>query len=444
MSGGINFGSLTIFINGKADNLTDYDKNGDGVFQHDELIQIFEENELDTFNLRSLNQGKKDDDVTADSFMLWGARITMEEVLRELIDTTLSKEFIGKLAQYQSTVKEELRVFLTEYLNSKEINDIDSLAKEFTGVLQTKYEEVKEKYIAEAISDGSVNEKMLSASDEVITDVINNITSADKVSPDIRRTIKTALEEESLIFINSYNGGEATFKMALNVYLGEFLENSEKSLMQSNINDWKKLISKTGEYISQNKFGQIKNQSKKFLENAVNNEIYIVYNGVQVNLNNIDNLLNLYSVNDGEKSNPESLIKVINNIADNLSDVSKLESIISGETNKIIISGSGDISVKKQANEDNSGDNRLAPSILDMIDKVINSLYADYISTHNADESPYKNEFGRALEKEAVIYMETHKNEDDTELMKHLSEFMNQSIYSSLSPYIDEWNAINS
>ena len=145
MNSGINFGSM--LINGRAVNLSDYDKNKDGKLQDDELKKLLEEFQLDTFNLKSIDKNG-DKVVSPDELSVWAQQMIMEETLKQLITTRVSVELIGENAKYQQPIILALREFLHDFVENFSGNTSE-MAEKFAEVLLTKYEELKKEIIPE-------------------------------------------------------------------------------------------------------------------------------------------------------------------------------------------------------------------------------------------------------------------------------------------------------
>jgi len=447
MSGGINFGSLTIFINGKAVNLSDYDDNGDGKLQGDELKRLQDEFELDTFNLKTVDRNG-DEQVTADEFLIWGERIKMEDLLRQLFETKLSLEFIGELAPYQSVVKDELRDMVNDLINGVDMEYVRTLAKNFEEILPEKYEEIKARCLAEINSKDDTNTVYLKLAEETVEEVYlkllqrpisEGVLYGNKLTDSQKALIKDLLKTESLAFIKIYEGGESSFVYALTEHLIAYMEASEKSLMGDKKSDWDELVGGLGEYISQNEFAKIKNQANKVLLTAVEAGIKIYYNGELITSENVNKILDLYSREGTNGNDAQALINLINSVLENLSDKSRLDAIAAGETNEIRVSGPDVQSGAAAQERPYVTGSRLSQMALDMVDKVIDSLYAEYIDLYSAQKSSYKKEFGNAMEKAALVYMEAHPYATEEELTEYLREYMAQTVYGAMKASINRW-----
>lgn len=447
MSGGINFGSLTIFINGRAVNLSDYDDNGDGKLQGDELKRLQDEFELDTFNLKTVDRNG-DEQVTADEFLIWGERIKMEDLLRQLFETKLSLEFIGELAPYQSVVKDELRDMVNDLINGVDMEYVRTLAKNFEEILPEKYEEIKARCLAEINSKDDTNTVYLKLAEETVEEVYlkllqrpisEGVLYGDKLTDSQKALIKDLLKTESLAFIKIYEGGESSFVYALTEHLIAYMEASEKSLMSDKKSDWDELVGGLGEYISQNEFAKIKNQANKVLLTAVEAGIKIYYNGELITSENVNKILDLYSREGTNGNDAQALINLINSVLENLSDKSRLNAIAAGETNEIRVLGPDVQSGAAAQERPYITGSRLSQMALDMVDKVIDNLYAEYIDLYSAQKSSYKKEFGNVMEKAALVYMEAHPYATEEELTKYLRGYMAQTVYGAMQVSINRW-----
>lgn len=447
MSGGINFGSLTIFINGRAVNLSDYDDNGDGKLQGDELKRLQDEFELDTFNLKTVDRNG-DEQVTADEFLIWGERIKMEDLLRQLFETKLSLEFIGELAPYQSVVKDELRDMVNDLINGVDMEYVRTLAKNFEEILPEKYEEIKARCLAEINSKDDTNTVYLKLAEETVEEVYlkllqrpisEGVLYGDKLTDSQKALIKDLLKTESLAFIKIYEGGESSFVYALTEHLIAYMEASEKSLMGDKKSDWDELVGGLGEYISQNEFAKIKNQANKVLLTAVEAGIKIYYNGELITSENVNKILDLYSREGTNGNDAQALINLINSVLENLSDKSRLNAIAAGETNEIRVLGPDVQSGAAAQERPYVTGSRLSQMALDMVDKVIDNLYAEYIDLYSAQKSSYKKEFGNVMEKAALVYMEAHPYATEEELTKYLRGYMAQTVYGAMQVSINRW-----
>lgn len=143
MNSGINFGS--ILINGKGTNLKKYDANGDGKLNEDELKRLMEDFQLDTYNFKSVDKNN-DREISPDEFTLWGQQMLMEEMLKEVINTRVSVEIIGKYAEYQQRIISDLRDFYEDFLKNPGV-ELGEMAEKFAQVLLVKYEEIKKEVL---------------------------------------------------------------------------------------------------------------------------------------------------------------------------------------------------------------------------------------------------------------------------------------------------------
>ena len=451
MSGNINFGSLTIFINGRAVNLSNYDDNNDGKLQGDELKKLVEEFELDTFNLKSIDKNG-DEELSPEEFLFWGEELRMEELLRQLFEDVVANDFSGALAEYQQVVRDELRAFLDDFVTSAGLEATGQLYNTFAEMLPSKYDEIKAKYLGEADDRGTVQENYRKMADSVTETIYGEVMA--KVLPDgssysstlsdaQKLSVRNMISTAALQFAKVYEGGEATFVVALTSYLENYISENEQDIMQDTKSDWELLIKNLGGYISQNEFNKLRKQAGKILETAVNNGIMIYYNNELITLENISKILNVYS-HDGEAGrDTEALMKFINNVLNGLSDVSHLDAAISGKTNEIRITG-GVVKSGFESDLALPGTGRkLSQSTLDMIDKVIDTLYDEYVKKYSTQKSVNNNNFGRVLEKEALTCMEANPFIDETELETYLRKFMDKTVFEALNPYIKDWkNAI--
>lgn len=451
MSGNINFGSLTIFINGRAVNLSDYDDNKDGKLQGDELKKLVEEFELDTFNLKSIDKNG-DEELSPDEFMFWGEELKMEDLLRQLFEGVLAEDFSGELAQYQQPIRDELRAFMDDFVTSAGLEDIGQLYNNFARVLPAKYEEIKAKYLSEAGGKGTIQENYKKAADSVTEDMYKSImskplpdgTSYNTILTDAQKlSVRSMINDAAMKFARAYQGGEATFAFALTSYLTGYISENEKDIMQETKTDWDNLTNNLGGYISQNEFNKLRKQAGNILKTAVNSGIQIYYNDELVTLENIDKILTAYSHQGGVENDSKALITLINDILNGLSEVSHLASAISGQTNEIRVKGSSLQTTSISEPPASASGRKLSQSALDMIDKVIDKLYAEYITKYSTEKGMHNNNFGQVLEKEALAYMEANPYADEAELDNHLRKFLDATAYDALNPYIEDWNKVN-
>lgn len=289
MSGGINFGSLTIFINGSAVNLKDYDKDGDGKLQGDELRDLLSKFQLDTYNMQTIDRNG-DEEISADEFIFWGQRLLMDDAVKQLIETQVSMDFIGQYAQYQPQIIAALKAFIDEFIELNGAENVFDIADKFIEILPSKYEEFKKQFIGE--TDGTkpprgengINPLFLEIANTTVESVFETLMSA--LAPDStqfsiylndeqKTAIKNALTNESLTFIETYDGGEATFGFALMLHLQSFMNESEQGAMFGEQALWENLINSLGGYLTMNQLRKLRNQASSFLTAATENGINI-------------------------------------------------------------------------------------------------------------------------------------------------------------------------
>lgn len=289
MSGGINFGSLTIFINGSAVNLKDYDKDGDGKLQGDELRDLLSKFQLDTYNMQTLDKNG-DEEISADEFIFWGQRLLMDDAVKQLIENRISMDFIGQYAQYQPQIISMLKTFIDEFIEINKTEDISKIADKFIEILPSKYEEIKKEFIPEtpeaipSKGDDGINPKLLEIADNVIQNVFEAMMEG--IAPDgtqysiylndeQKSAILNALKTESYAFAEVYDGGEASFGFALMLHLQSYMNESEQGAMLGEQASWESLLGNFGEYLTINQIKKLHSQAGSFLTTATNNGINI-------------------------------------------------------------------------------------------------------------------------------------------------------------------------
>lgn len=169
MGGNINFGFLT-FINGQSVNLSEWDKNGDGKLEQDELKALLAKYQLDSVEFSTIDRNG-DKEVTDAELTFWAKEILLEDALNKLITTRISVEIIGENAQYQKSIIEELRDFTDEYIKSAEAEDIYKLTEQFVVDLDKKYEEIKENFSVVVVKPPERS----SGTDETLNYAINGV-----------------------------------------------------------------------------------------------------------------------------------------------------------------------------------------------------------------------------------------------------------------------------
>lgn len=289
MSGGINFGSLTIFINGSAVNLKDYDKDGDGKLQGEELRDLLNKFQLDTYNMQTIDKNG-DEEISADEFIFWGQRLLMDDAVKQLIETRVSMEIIGQYAQYQPQIVTALKAFIDEFIELNGTENIFNIADKFIEILPSKYEEIKKQLIGDLDETGNprgndgVNPQYYEIADSIIENVFTTLMSG--IAPDgtqysiylndeQKLEIMNALKTESNAFIETYDGGEATFGFALMLHLQAYMNESEQGAMFGEKALWENLISSLGGYLTMNQLRKLRAQAGSFLTAATDNGINI-------------------------------------------------------------------------------------------------------------------------------------------------------------------------
>ena len=147
MNSGINFGSLTIFVKGKAVDVSQYDENGDGKLQEDEYKRLIADNTLDTYNSKTIDK-QESQEMDMDALTAWGLQMLLEDELKQVINTRVGTEIIGKYVGYQQEIIAELREFTNEFMAKNGLVDIYAAAEEFAVQLPEKYEEIKNRVIS--------------------------------------------------------------------------------------------------------------------------------------------------------------------------------------------------------------------------------------------------------------------------------------------------------
>ena len=337
---------------------------------------------------------------------------------------------------------------VNDLINGVDMEYVRTLAKNFEEILPEKYEEIKARCLAEINSKDDTNTVYLKLAEETVEEVYlkllqrpisEGVLYGDKLTDSQKALIKDLLKTESLAFIKIYEGGESSFVYALTEHLIAYMEASEKSLMGDKKSDWDELVGGLGEYISQNEFAKIKNQANKVLLTAVEAGIKIYYNGELITSENVNKILDLYSREGTNGNDAQALINLINSVLENLSDKSRLNAIAAGETNEIRVLGPDVQSGAAAQERPYVTGSRLSQMALDMVDKVIDNLYAEYIDLYSAQKSSYKKEFGNVMEKAALVYMEAHPYATEEELTKYLRGYMAQTVYGAMQVSINRW-----
>ena len=146
MNSGINFGSLTIFVKGKAVDVSQYDENGDGKLQEDEYKKLIADNTLDTYNSKTIDK-QEGQEMSPEELTDWGLQMLLEDTLKRLINTRVATEIIGKYVGYQQEIITELKEFTNNYRANNGLIDIYAASEEFEVLLPEKYEEIKNRII---------------------------------------------------------------------------------------------------------------------------------------------------------------------------------------------------------------------------------------------------------------------------------------------------------
>ena len=316
---GINqFGSLTT-QSGKKLEFKDFDLNNDGEISKAEFSQVVSNYKLDSLELSSLDSNK-DEVITVEEFANFEIEAQMNEELRS-IGNVISKdpELTGSNLALGEQILADLKEW-TEQFKAEYTGDLAKMLEEFKTQLQTKYKELRETTLYN--SPKNVGSRVL---DSMLEELASELEEqADTISADVAKDIQNtyAKKLETLItkFIQSYDG--ENFEADLIAYVDASLNKTDAENMAAAVDKLNSGLHSDDYIDSFNEFPKYKEQVKEFLMEALNNDLTLRMNGVNIiSEASIDTLLTKYE-------DADSLRADLNELIETFSDTTLKDSII--------------------------------------------------------------------------------------------------------------------
>lgn len=272
MSGfqGINqFGSLT--VNGQKLTFEDFDKDKDGKITQEEYDALLKEVELDSVELSTIDKNE-DKTLSEEEFEIYEQKLLMQDAVNEM-KSTISTDFSGSKSQYL----QEVTVYLKDYINGYAltyVGEVSSMAEDFKTSLPAKYEEIKQEVLKNDTS---------SIKSQVLDDIINEIAAERIVQEDGTelpsyknseiQTLGKRLEAAADVYMQNYTG--ANLQTDLTRYLQDYMNKSDSERLADSVSGYREVADSLGIYIDSGEFEALKEVAKEFLNDALENGMYI-------------------------------------------------------------------------------------------------------------------------------------------------------------------------
>ena len=365
-------------------NGTDYiDKNTNGYLESDELINFLNTLDLsdseklflkntntDTFFSSVAKSSQADDNlIDIEELELQEKKMKLqEEVNSFIIDKSKSGIFSGKNSSFIIAVRDYLKTSLDDYVKSHmdSLDDIDKFKTE----LEAKYNEIIEDYFP------TTKEGKQRAKSAAIDEVMKSIPK------EYRAKAYEILSEKADEFIETYDGSDM-LKDALAEHLKAFLKETDATKVKDEKTAWTNAVAEAGAFVDEADLETLKDKAIEVLQNIINKDVEITFNGKTFDTGNIDEVATeVSSFEDGEKLKTE-MDKALKSIsAKNV--ITKLK--------------------EEVANEQKEKDNKTKETISETVNNVLDYFIKDYKDNQDIDLSEDKTKtqaLGEAIHKAA-------------------------------------------
>ena len=282
---GVQFGSLTAKrINYMS--FEELDANKDGYLTQEEINHLFDNIQIDILDLSTIDIDA-DKKVTQQEYELWQQEADIETITDKIKEQVI-RDFIG---HDEDDIKKVLKM-IDEYKisfiqNFQKNGNISEMSERYKQQLPVKYQEIKQ-YVIQNTKSAIKNRVV----ESIIQEVINDNSKANKeysgiikdtmftMSDNTRRLLSNELSKEAEKYIKIFDG--ENLEEALANHLRDFLKSTDKSKLSEVIYLWENSKEKLNKLPQEAVLNQLKNDAKIFLQEAVNQGIFITLGKITV------------------------------------------------------------------------------------------------------------------------------------------------------------------